>query len=73
MADSHWGRSGLRDRVRQVFVSGEPALSSSPYYREALEKVMRRKGIETVFNHDLAAADPGNREATFRAKPATSR
>lgn len=68
MADSHWRRSGVRDRVRQVFASGKPALFSSPYYREALEKVMERKGIETLFNHDLVAVDPEKKEATFRVK-----
>lgn len=68
MADSHWRRSGVRERIEQKFVTGKPAIFSSPYYREALERVMDRKGIEPVRGHDIVSVDPEKKEATFSVK-----
>ncbi|MCL6437068.1 MAG: NAD(P)/FAD-dependent oxidoreductase [Rubrobacteraceae bacterium] len=68
MADSYWRRTKIRERVNQLFVNGKPSLFSSPYYREALEGVMRRKNIQTIFNHNLVAVDPEKKEAYFEVK-----
>ncbi|TCJ16873.1 NAD(P)/FAD-dependent oxidoreductase [Rubrobacter taiwanensis] len=68
MADSHWRRTGVRDRIDQKFVTGKPAIFSSPYYREALEGVMERKGIERILEHDLVAVDAAKKEAVFAVK-----
>jgi len=68
MADSHWRRNGVRERVDQKFVTGKPAIFSSPYYREALEGVMDRKGIQPLRGHDIFSVDPEKKEATFAVK-----
>ncbi|WP_292684144.1 FAD/NAD(P)-binding oxidoreductase [Microbacterium sp. SCN 69-37] len=65
LADSHWRRSGVRDRIDQRFVTGKPVIFGSPYYRPALEEVMRRKAITPVVSHNLVSVDPDQKIATF--------
>jgi sulfide:quinone oxidoreductase len=65
LADSHWRRSGVRERIEQTFVTGKPSIFGSPYYRPALEEVMRRKGITPVVSHNLISVNPDQKTATF--------
>ena len=65
LADSHWRRSGVRERIDQRFVTGKPVIFGSPYYRPALEEVMRRKNITPVVSHNLISVDPGKKIASF--------
>jgi sulfide:quinone oxidoreductase len=66
LADDHFRRSGVRDRSRVVFASALGAIFPVPRYARSLEKVIARKGIETLFSHDLIALRPRSREAVFR-------
>ncbi|MBS1697838.1 MAG: NAD(P)/FAD-dependent oxidoreductase [Actinobacteria bacterium] len=65
LADSHWRRSGVRERIDQRFVTGKPVIFGSPYYRPALEEVMRRKKITPVVSHNLISVDPAKKIASF--------
>lgn len=66
LADDHFRRSGVRDRSRVVFASALGAIFAVPRYARTLEGVVARKGIETLFKHDLVALRPESREAVFR-------
>lgn len=66
LADDHLRRTGVRDRSRVVFASAGQAIFGVKKYRDALEKVIARKSIETMFRHDLVAVRPATKEAVFR-------
>jgi sulfide:quinone oxidoreductase len=66
LADDHFRRSGVRDRSRVVFASALGSIFAVPRYARTLEKVIVRKGIETLYGHDLIAVRPEAREAVFR-------
>lgn len=57
LADDHFRRAGVRDRSRIVFVSAAPRIFGVDRYARTLERVLARKGIETLFRHELVAVD----------------
>lgn len=66
LADDHLRRRGVRGKTRVVYASALPAIFGVKKYRDALEKVVARKEIETLFRHDLVEVRPKSREAVFR-------
>jgi sulfide:quinone oxidoreductase len=66
LADDHLRSRGVRDRSRIVFASAGAKIFGVERYARTLRKVVERKGIETLFRHDLVAVRPGAREAVFR-------
>ena len=66
LADDHFRRSGVREESRVVFASALGAIFPVPRYARTLEEVIARKGIETLFGHDLIALRPEARQAVFR-------
>lgn len=66
LADDYWRRSGVREKTRLIFASAAPTIFHVPHYTPALEAVVRRKGIETLFQHDLVEIRPVRREAVFK-------
>ncbi len=70
LADDHFRKSGVRKGSRVVFASAIGAIFAVERYARTLEGVIARKGIETLYGHDLIAVRPGSREAVFR-RPAT--
>jgi sulfide:quinone oxidoreductase len=66
LADDWLRRLGVRERSRVIYASATPAIFGVKHYREALEPVVARKGIETFFRHELVAVRPAAREAVFR-------
>lgn len=66
LADDHFRRAGVRDRARVVYGAASPAIFGVKKYARALEKVVARKGIETLFRHEFAEVRAGSREAIFR-------
>jgi sulfide:quinone oxidoreductase len=66
LADDHLRRRGVRDRSRIVFASAGAKIFGVEHYARTLRKVIERKGIETLFRHDLIAVRPAAREAVFR-------
>lgn len=66
LADDHLRRRGVRDRSRIVFASAGAKIFAVERYARTLRKVIERKGIETLFRHDLVAVRPAAREAVFR-------
>lgn len=66
LADEHFRKRGVRDRTRVVFASAGAAIFGVKRYAKTLEKVIARKGIETLFKHDLVEVRPAAKEAVFR-------
>jgi sulfide:quinone oxidoreductase len=66
LADDHLRQRGVRDRSRIMFASAGAKIFGVERYARTLRKVIERKGIETLFRHDLIAVRPRAREAVFR-------
>lgn len=66
LADDHLRRLGVRERSTITFASAGAAIFGVKKYREALEPIVARKGIETRFRHDLVGVRPRSKEAVFR-------
>lgn len=65
LADDAFRRQGVRDQSRVIFASAGKAIFAVAKYRPVLEQVVARKGIETLFHHDLKEIRPQPREAVF--------
>jgi sulfide:quinone oxidoreductase len=66
LADDAFRRSGVRDASRVIFASAGAAIFGVKKYATALSRVVERKGIETLFRHDLVEVRPSAKEAVFR-------
>ncbi|MET0385597.1 MAG: FAD/NAD(P)-binding oxidoreductase [Polyangiales bacterium] len=66
LADDLLRRSGVRERSRVIYAAAGPAIFGVKHYRGALEAIVARKQIETLFRHDLIAIRPQSRQAVFR-------
>lgn len=68
LADDHFRKSGVRDQSKVVFASAAGAIFAVERYARTLEGVIARRGIETLFEHDLIAVRPEAKQAVFRRK-----
>ena len=66
LADDWLRKAGTRDRSKVIYASATPSIFGVKHYREALEPIVARKGIETHFRYDLVEVRPGSREAIFK-------
>lgn len=66
LADDHFRRVGVRDHSRVIFASAAGSIFAVEKYARTLEQVVARKGIETLFKHDLIAVRPEAKQAVFR-------
>lgn len=66
LAEDYFRQHGVRDKTRVIFASAGAGIFSIEKYRAALEKVVERKGIETMFRHNLVAVRPETKDAVFR-------
>jgi sulfide:quinone oxidoreductase len=67
LADDHFRKRGIRDNTKIVYVSGTPGIFSCKDYAEPLNKVIARKGIETIYQHKLVEIRPDERKAVFES------
>jgi sulfide:quinone oxidoreductase len=66
LAEDHFRRTGVRDKIQVIFTSAGPRLFAVDRYREVLEQVAKRKGVETRFLHNLVEIRAGSKEAVYR-------
>ncbi|MCU0657565.1 MAG: NAD(P)/FAD-dependent oxidoreductase [Polyangiaceae bacterium] len=66
LADDWLRKAGVRGASRVIYASATPAIFGVKHYREALEPIVQRKGIETLFRHDLVEVRAASKEAIFR-------
>ncbi|PAY21271.1 pyridine nucleotide-disulfide oxidoreductase [Rhodopirellula sp. SM50] len=65
LAEDHFRRSGVRDKIDVIFTLAGPRLFAVDRYRETLEKVAQRKGVEPRFRHNLVEIRSGSKEAVY--------
>lgn len=66
LADDHLRRLGVRARSKVTWASASAGIFGVAHYAAPLRKVIERKGIETLYRHDLIAVRPASKEAVFR-------
>lgn len=66
LADDHFRRRGVRDSARVIFASAGAGIFGVQKYARALSKVVQRRGIDTLFRHNLTAVDASAKKATFQ-------
>jgi len=65
LADDHFRRRGIRQRSKVMYVSGTPGIFSVKEFAKTLNEVIARRGIETLYKHNLVEIDPAARRAVF--------
>ncbi|HUG17917.1 MAG TPA: FAD/NAD(P)-binding oxidoreductase [Planctomycetaceae bacterium] len=65
LAEDFIRKRGLRDKSRIIYASPGTAIFSVEKYRKVLEEVVERKGIETMFRHNLIGIREATKEAVF--------
>jgi len=65
LAEDYLRIHGLRDKTRIVFAAPVNEIFAVEKYRNVLQQVVERKGIETMFEHELVAIHPDRREAVL--------
>ena len=66
LADDWMRKTGVRDKSKVIFASAGAAIFGVKKYASALAEVVKRKGIETQFRHDLVEVRAKSREAVFK-------
>lgn len=67
LAEEAFRKQGVRDRSEVLYAAPGGAIFGIPKYRAALEKIIRDRGIDTLFGHDLRVLRPASKEAVFHA------
>jgi len=65
LAEDYFRKHGVRDDSRVIFASAGASIFSVEKYKKVLAGVVKRKGIETMFRHNLIAVSPDTKEAIF--------
>ena len=66
LADDVLRQRQVRDRARVVYAASTAAIFGIAKYARTLSRVVERRGIETMFRHDLIAVDAANQQAYFK-------
>ncbi|TWT49309.1 Sulfide dehydrogenase [flavocytochrome c] flavoprotein chain precursor [Rubripirellula amarantea] len=66
LAEDYFRRHGVRNDIDVIFTLAGPRLFAVDRYREILEKVAQRKGVEPRFRHNLVEIRSASREAIYR-------
>jgi sulfide:quinone oxidoreductase len=66
LAEDYFRRTGVRDKIDVIFTLAGPRLFAVDKYREVLEKVAERKGVEPRFRHNLVEIRSASKEAVYR-------
>lgn len=53
LAEETFRMKGIREKTRVIFLSAGGAIFGIQKYRDSLEKLMKERGIEGIFHHDL--------------------
>ncbi len=67
LADDAWRKRNVRGKTKLMFYSAAPGIFPVKRYAKTLNEVLKRKAIDTHFQHHLVAVDPDKKEATFES------
>ncbi len=65
LAEHHFRRAGVRDRVEVMFASAGGKIFGVEKYAAALARLVEARDVHTRFHHNLVAVRPASREAVF--------
>lgn len=65
LADDYFRKAGVRDRANVIYASAGKAIFGVKKYADSLNRVVARKGIETMYNHNLIEIRAEAKEAIF--------
>lgn len=66
LADEIFRGKGIRDRSQVQFATAGKAIFGIPVFAEALNKVVQRKNIDLLLQHQLISVDGPKKKAVFR-------
>ncbi|MDX2199917.1 MAG: FAD/NAD(P)-binding oxidoreductase [Phycisphaerae bacterium] len=66
LAEDHFRRSGVRDKIQVIFCNGKPTIFGAPHYAAALLDVVKSRSIDVRYQTNLTELRPQSREAVFR-------
>lgn len=66
LAEDYFRQQGVRDQINVIFASAAGMIFPVDRYRPSLERVIERKGIQTLYEHDLCEVRSNTKEAVFR-------
>ena len=66
LAEHHFQKQGVRNKVTVKFGSAKPRIFPVERYAVQLEKIIADRNIETMFEHQLVDLRPDSKEAVFR-------
>lgn len=70
LADDLFRKKGVRNNSKIMFASAGKAIFGIPTFANALEKIVKEKGIETHFNHKIIGVNADTKEAIFEVTDA---
>ncbi|MCX8050217.1 MAG: NAD(P)/FAD-dependent oxidoreductase, partial [Methylohalobius sp.] len=73
LADDAWRKRNVRSKTKLMFFSAAAGIFPVKRYAKTLNEVLKRKAIETHFQHHLVAIDVDKRQATFEHIPTGDR
>jgi sulfide:quinone oxidoreductase len=65
LAEDYFRKSDLRDKCEVIFASAGAGIFSVQPYKDALNQVIARKGIDARYQHNLVSLNVNKREAVF--------
>jgi len=66
LADDWLRKTNVRSKSRVIYASSTPGIFGVARYAASLRKVVERKGIETMFRHELVEVRASEKKAVFR-------
>jgi len=66
LAEDYFRQQGVREQINVIFASAAGMIFPVDRYRPSLERVIDRKGIRTLYEHDLCEVRAETKEAVFR-------
>lgn len=66
LADDWLRKTNVRSRSRVIYASSTPGIFGVARYAASLRKVVERKGIDTMFRHELVEVRASEKKAVFR-------
>lgn len=70
IASDYWRRQGVLDQIRVVLVLPGDSMFGVPSWRQTLEQIVERYGIEVRLNSELVSLDGPSRKATIADRAA---
>lgn len=65
LAEDYFRRQGIRDKCNVILYSAAASIFAVKKYRDALESIIKERGIQTHFKHNLIEVCPETKEAVF--------